>query len=266
MKLLAFIKRDFLITISYKFQLLLRFGSLLIYILLFYFIGKTFSNSISGYLTAYGGDYFPYVLIGIAVSGFVSAGLDVLAEEVRNAQVQGTLEALLCTPNSIYVILIGNSLWSFLTAFAGSFGLIFGGMLFLNLHIQLSNGLVSLGILLLTFTAFLEIGILSAAFIMIFKQGNPIGLIFGSSSYFLGGIFFPVEVLPLPFQYISKILPITHSIHALRELLLARSDLITVLPLIINLFIFNVIFLPVCLFFFNYSVKKARKDGSLIQF
>jgi ABC-2 type transport system permease protein len=266
MKILAFIKKDFLITISYKFKLLLGLGSLLINVVLFYYIGKTFSNSISDYLKAYGGDYFPYVLIGIAVSSFVSVGLNALAFEIRKAQVKGTLEALLCTPNSIYLILIGNSLWSFITAFLSSFGLILGGIIFLNIQIQFVEGFVTLGVLFLTFIAFIEVGMLSASFIMIFKQGDPISLLFGSSSYFLGGIFFPVEVLPLPFQYISKILPITHSIQALRELLLAQSDITDVFPLIINLIIFILILLPVSILFFSYSVKRAKKDGSLIQF
>jgi ABC-2 type transport system permease protein len=127
-------------------------------------------------------------------------------------------------------------------------------------------GIISLLVLIMTFMAFLSIGMLSASFIMVFKQGNPIKFIFGSSSYFLGGILFPVEVLPKPFQVIAAILPITHAVKALRELLLARVGFHEIIPLLLNLTIFIALVAPVSILFFRYAVQRAKKDGSLIQF
>jgi ABC-2 type transport system permease protein len=79
---------------------------------------------------------------------------------------------------------------------------------------------------------------LSASFIMIFKQGNPINMVYGSSRYFPGGILFPVEVLPRSFQYLPNLLPITHAVRALRELLLAGINAGDMVPLGIKLIIF----------------------------
>ena len=86
---------------------------------------------------------------------------------------------------------------------------------------------------------------------MILKQGNPIGMIFGSSSYFLGGVVFPVEVLPLPFQYIANFLPITHAITALRELLLAQKNFTFIQPMILKLIIFIAIVSPISIIFLD---------------
>jgi ABC-2 type transport system permease protein len=97
-KFIAFLKRDFLTAISYRFRVLLRFTGSLLFLLIVYFVGKTFSGTMSPHLERYGGDYFPFVLVGIAVSNFVTVGLGALAQEIRSAQVQGTLEALLSTP------------------------------------------------------------------------------------------------------------------------------------------------------------------------
>ena len=266
MKIIAFIKRDFFISLSYRFNIILRFGFLVVSLFMFYFIGKTFSGTISPYLDKYGGDYFPYVLVGLAVSSFVSIGLSSLASDIRNAQVKGTLEALMSTSTSIYTILIGNSLWSFITSFLGSISLLLAGILFIGIKLVFTQVLITFFILFLTFIAFLSVGMLSASFIMIFKQGNPIGMIFGSSSYFLGGIFFPIEVLPEPLKIISAFLPITHSIRALRDLLLARISFVQIYPLIINLLIFIIILAPLSILFFHYSVKRAKRDGSLIQY
>lgn len=266
MKLLAFIKKDFIITISYRFQIILQFGSVIISLFMFYFIGQTFSGSISPYIEHYGGNYFSYVLVGLAVSSFISVGLNALSREVRSAQVEGTLEALLSTPTSIYTVLIGNSIWSFIEALGGAIFLLSFGIIFLKLTIPAVNILSALLVLVITLAAFLAVGMLSAAFIMVFKQGNPINMIFGTSSYFLGGVLFPVEVLPLPFQYMAKFLPITHAIKALRELLLAKVGFLDIIPLIINLIIFIAILSPVSIIFFRYAVKRAKIDGSLIQY
>jgi ABC-2 type transport system permease protein len=265
-KILAFIKKDFLVTISYRFRLILDFSKLFISLFVFYFIGKTFGGAISPYLGRYGGEYFPYVLIGLSVSSFVSVGLDAFSSEIRAAQVEGTLEALLCTPTSIYTILIGNSTWSFIEAFGGTALLLGTGVIFLGLHISFSHSLLVLVVLILTLLSFIAVGMLSASFIMIFKQGNPIGMIFGTSSYFLGGVIFPVEVLPLPFQYIAEILPITHAVKALRELFLAQVQLNDVVPVIVKLVIFIALVSPVSIMFFRYAVRRAKMDGSLVQY
>ncbi len=266
MKLLAFIKKDLLIMISYRFAVFLRLGSMVISLFMLYFIGKTFTGALSPHLSRYGGKYFPYVLVGMAVSSFVSVGLGALAREVRAAQVEGTLEALLSTPTSIYTVLIGNSLWTFLEALFQTVILLAAGILFLDITIHPLHYFFAFFVLMLTFASFLVIGMLSAAFIMIFKQGNPIQFIFGTSSYFLGGILFPVEVLPDSFQYAAKILPITHAVKAIRELLLAGTDISGIIPLMVNLTLFILVVSPVSICFFRYALKRAKKDGSLVQF
>jgi ABC-2 type transport system permease protein len=265
-KILAFVKRDILVAVSYRFRLILDFGRLFVTLFMFYFIDKTFGGAISPYLERYGGDYFPYVLIGMSASSFVSVGLDAFSDEIRAAQVEGTLEALLCTPTSIYTILIGNSIWSFLEAFGGTVFLLGTGVIFMGLHFTFSQFCFVIIVLILTLFAFIAVGMLSASFIMIFKQGNPIGMIFGTSSYFLGGIIFPVEVLPRPFQFMAEFLPITHAVKALREILLAQVKLNTIIPVIIKLFIFIAFLSPVSILFFRYAVRRAKKDGSLVQY
>ena len=266
LKLIAFIKKDFLVTISYRFNVILHLAGLLLSVFLFFFIGKTFSGAISPYLARYGGDYFPYVLIGIAVSNFVTVGLNAFAGEIRKAQMVGTLEALISTPTSIYTVLIGNSLWSFLSALFSAILLICAGFIIIQLQIVWIHAFASLFVLILTFATFLTIGMLSASFVIIFKRGDPISYIFGWSSFFFGGVLFPVEVLPQPFQYLSKFLPITHAVKAIRELLLAKTSISEIMPLIFNLLLFILIITPVSILFFRYAVNRAKRDGNLVQY
>ncbi len=266
MKLLAFITRDFLIAASYRFAVVLRIAALLLTLVLFYFLGRTFSGAIAPGLERYGGEYFPYVLIGLAVSSFVSVGLHALSRDVRAAQVEGTLEALLCTPTSIYTVLVGNSLWAFMTALGTCLALLGAGCVFLGFRPDAAAWALACVVLALTFAAFLLVGILGAAFTMRFKQGNPVTMFFGTAGYFLGGVVFPVEVLPGPFQSCAALLPITHAVKALREIFLARMGAAEVLPLAGNLLIFIAVMAPVSLLLFRAAVKRARREGSLVQY
>jgi ABC-2 type transport system permease protein len=265
-KLFAFLVRDFLGLISYRFRLFMNFGSMLIGVFFFFFIGKTFGNNFSVYLSRYGNDYFAFALLGMSVSTFVSTGLYSLSGQVRDAQVEGTLEALLLTPTSANAILFGNSLWSFVESFLESILYLCIAAIIIGLHVSITQIALVLLILFLTFLCFLFLGMISAAFIMAFKQGNPINLIFGTSSYFLGGLLFPIEVLPVPLQKISFFLPMTHATTAIREILLVPGNQGEWLPTIGFLACFALIVGPAGLYLLKLSLARAKKEGSLVQF
>jgi ABC-2 type transport system permease protein len=265
-KLFGFLKRDMLELISYRFRLFMNLGGLLVGVFFLFFIGKTFRNSFSEYLVRYGNDYFAFALLGMSVSTFVSTGLYSLSDQVREAQVQGTLEALLITPTSANTILFGNSLWSFVESFLESALYICITIILIGLKATFLQVALVLLILALTFLCFLSLGMISAAFIMAFKQGNPINLIFGASSYFLGGLIFPVEVLPLPLQKISYILPITHASRAVREILLVPGNQGDWLSTVAFLGLFALIVGPVGLCLLKLALSRAKRDGSLVQF
>ncbi|MBN2544290.1 MAG: ABC transporter permease [Spirochaetes bacterium] len=266
MKILAFIKKDLLIMLSYRFNVFISVLISSLSLVFLYYLSKTFTGTMSQYLKEFDGNYFSFVLVGISVSSFVSVGLHAFANEIRTSQVEGTLEALISTPTSIYTILIGNSMFSFIKSFISSITILIIGGIFFGFFISIYNLLITFLILLLVFISFLAIGMLSASFIMVFKQGNPINFIFGYSSYFMGGIIFPVEVLPKPLQTMSYFLPITHATKALRKLLLSQYDINEIKILIYRLLLFILILLPVSFFAFHVSIKQAKKNGSLVQY
>jgi ABC-2 type transport system permease protein len=101
---------------------------------------------------------------------------------------------------------------------------------------------------------------------MVFKQGNPINMIFGTSSYFLGGLLFPVDVLPAPLRAVSFFLPMTQAATAVREVLLVAQGEAKWLPAVVYLLVFAVIFGPIGMVSLKYSLARAKKDGSLVQF
>jgi len=265
-KMIAFLIRDLRNIISYRLRFFMQLAGIFVPLVFIFFIGKTFQGAFSLQLERYGNDYFSFAMLGMALSTFVSTGLYSFSGQIRNAQVQGTLEALLMTPSSVYTILIGNSLWSFIQSFMESIFYIIMSIIILKLTVSFQQILFVFAILVLTFGAFLSIGLVSASFTMVFKQGNPINALFGASSYFLGGILFPVEVLPSWLGWISKILPMTHASKLIREVLLVGPGDQQITVALLYLILVIGLVGPFSLFIFNIALKRAKKDGSLVQY
>ncbi|HEA69513.1 MAG TPA: ABC transporter permease, partial [Desulfobacterales bacterium] len=62
----AFLKRDLQIALSYKLQFLLQFVGIFFSSMVFFFVSKLIGGGISAQLAPWGGDYFSFVIIGVA--------------------------------------------------------------------------------------------------------------------------------------------------------------------------------------------------------
>ena len=266
LKYWAFLKRDFLNEISYKFSFFLQFFGIFLSILVFYFLSQLFAGSEIPYLKPYGGNYFAFVLIGIAFSNYLQVSVRSLSKNIRDAQMMGTLEALLVTQTEIPTIILGSSLYSYLlTSFQVFVYLILGVVLF-GVNFSAANYGGAFLLLILTITSFSSIGIISASFIMIFKKGDPVTWMVTSLSWLLGGVFYPIQVLPDWLEKFAYLLPITYALNGMRLALLQGQSLKELMPNIFALFVFTVCLLPVSIFIFNKAVKKAKVEGSLAQY
>ena len=260
-----FVKRGYLLQMSYKFDFLLRLFFMLFNILTYYFIAKMMGDAAAQYLEPYGGDYFSFVLIGMAFSGYLMISLRSFSESVRDEQMMGTLEAMLVTPTRTSSIIALSSLWSFIFA---SFRVLIYLLVGVILGVDMSRANIggALLILILTIICFSSIGILSASFIMVFKKGDPINMLLMGTSELFGGVLFPIEVFPDWLQSISHILPITYSVNGMRHALLQGYSLAELAPDILTLVLFSLALLPLSLFIFDRAVMKVKAEGGLVQY
>ena len=262
-KMGAFIKRDFYIQTSYRFAFLLRLCAILFSVLTFYFIAKLFGKAAVPYLKSYGGDYFSFVLVGLAFSGYLRASLSSFAQTLRNEQMMGTLENMILSPTKLSTLICCSSLWNFIFASVEVIVyLALGGLLF-GVDFSKGNFLAAFVILFLTILCFSGIGIISASFIMVFKRGNPINWVLSSGSALFGGVFFPITILPLWLRSISWMLPITYALRAMRHAMLQGYPLSAMYQDLLILLVFTALILPLSIFCFRYAVKQAKVKGTL---
>jgi ABC-2 type transport system permease protein len=262
----AIMKKEFLIAVSYRLAFVFRLSSIFMSLFVFYFLSKLINPALTSDLEPYGGDYFSFVIIGTAFVGYLNVGLDSFSQSIREAQLMGTLEAVLVTRTRLTTILIYQALWNFI--FASVHVIAYLALGFTVFKSQLTNPdyLATIVILLLTIIAFSLLGIVSGAFILMFKKGTPINWFIYNFSRFLGGVFYPISVLPGWLQKLSYLLPITHSLEGIRLAMIQGRSLIDLKAQVLALLIFNAVLLPLSLLFFNLAFRIARRDGTLCHY
>lgn len=265
-KMSAFIKRDFLISKSYKLMFILNWGGIVTTTLTFYFISKLFGKTINPYMLKYGTEYFPFVIIGIAFSTYLYTALSSFGDNLRTEQMTGTLEMLLLTPTRTRVLIIGMSLWDFVFASTRVLGYILIGVFCLGLDVSKINIFASLTVLIFTVICFSGLGIITAAIIMLFKKAAPISWFISAFASLFGGAYFPIEILPVSLRPISYLLPITYSLNAFRYTILKGYSLWEIREDLLVLIVYSIILAPISIFIFKKAIKRAKINGSLAHY
>lgn len=232
-------------------------------VLMFFFLSRLFDGVLPELLKVYGGQYFPFVLIGIAVQNYLATALSSFSGSLREAQLSGTLEAILVTPVRLPVFLTGSILYGFFLNSLRVVLYLLVGALVCDAHIALHRLPAALLVILLSATAFSSLGILSASFILVFKRGDPINWAFNVCSWLLGGVYYPIGVLPEWLQTIAYLIPMTHSLETLRLLLLSDRNAAEATSNILMLVFWTVTTLPLSYTCFCLAFNRAKVKGTL---
>jgi len=267
-RVFAFVARDFRLFISYRMQFVVRILSVLSLVTALFFMSKIFAGFTD---PRYEGWRDPLAnwLTGLAVLNYFMTGFSSLANSIRQEQMQGTLESVLLTPINLPTVIVASSAWDFLESTFFSFLYLFFGRVFFNVQFRGSFFLAVL-FLLLTTVVLACLGILSASFAMVFKRGDPFGIFLGAGSALFSGVLFPTQLLK---DYagpklggISFFLPATHGLEGIRAVLIQGKSLADVTQPLITLLLFLVVLLPFSLWVFGRAVRRAKREGSLIQY
>ena len=106
-------------------------------------------------------------------------------------------------------------------------------------------------------------GIISAAFILLFKRGNPLNWIFNVGSWLLGGVILSRERSSRVGPEGLRLHPHDACLEALRILLLGRGNLRMTADHLVCLAAWAATALPLGCAFFVYALKRARAKGSI---
>ena len=96
--------------------------------------------------------------------------------------------------------------------------------------------------------------------------GDPVNFLINAAATLFGGVYFSIEVLPESLQMVSRVLPITYSLDAMRKALLLGSGVEGVARELGFLVVFALVLLPFGVLTFRHALRQARREGTLGQF
>jgi ABC-2 type transport system permease protein len=267
-RIFAFVARDFRLFVSYRMQFFLRIISILGVVTTLFFVSKIFAGFTDPQFSQWR-DPLATWLTGLAVLNYFMTGFSSLANSIRREQAQGTLESVLLTPINLPTMIVASSAWDFLETTFFSFLYLFFGRVFFGVQFR-GSFFLAVVFLLLTTLVLACLGILSASFALVFKRGDPFSLFLGAGSALFSGVFFPTQLLQTyagsKLASISLILPTTHGLDGIRQVLIEGRGFAQVTEPLFILAGFLIVLLPFSLWVFGRAVRRAKREGSLIQY
>ena len=209
------------------------------------------------------GSYFAFALVGFVFYDYLSVAMDTFDASLMEARDSGTLEHLLVTQTSLPALLAGSAIYPFvITTLRIAIYIAWGAILF-HFPLAQANWIGVVLVLAASLLAFSGLGIFSAAYLLLFKKGNPAKWLLVGLWGIAGGMLFPVAILPDWLQVVARLNPMTHALNAMRAALLGGAGLTQLLPSIGILLLFAVVLLPLSMLTFSWTLSRTKVTGTL---
>jgi ABC-2 type transport system permease protein len=262
----AFIRRDWAINRSYRLDFIVGWAQTLVWFVLFFFIGRFVDNMGFASRSTVDHGYFPFVIVGLVIWNVLSSTISAYQRSLRDLQTMGTLEAMLATPPSpVLLTIMGPSYELMIALIQQLVTLMLAGVL-LGVPFNFGIGALFAAIVAMVICVGLSalLGLMLSGITLVVKRGanRPIAFLM-SALMLLGGIYFPVTVLPRPMQVLAQCSPITWCVSILREALLNDHVLY---PQLLLLILAAIVAVPIAGMTFAYALDHARRNGTLTQY
>ncbi|GAA0442431.1 hypothetical protein Aca07nite_63260 [Actinoplanes capillaceus] len=251
----AYIRIDLVEERMFPASTIMRYLAVVFPVLLYYFQSTFLTISDELFMT---------MLIGAAVIAGLQDALTGLTGRLNFAMERGTLETYLVEPVPWALIPVAMNIWRSVTgALLACVMVALGWLLGGPVH---APGIpAALLVLFLGILACNALGSFAASFILLFKRGEPVVMLYSLAASVLGGALFPIEVLPVWIRWASYLVPHSYVIAAERRLLMPGMPAEGLSPLAATLILagFTVVTFVAGLFVFDRSLRLARRLGIL---
>ncbi|GFN35560.1 ABC transporter permease [Tepidimicrobium xylanilyticum] len=207
-------------------------------------------------------DYVTYMLIGATIWMWNNMMLWIFGSSLRMEQMRGTLESNWLCPTPKISILFGYSITQFLISIVYISVSVLEFKIFYNFKF-VGSPLLALLIMLVSVPSVYGLGFIFASLVLWVKEANSmVFLVRGIISIFCG-ITYPLAVLPNWMKNISKFIPMTHSVNALRAVISSGATIDDISKELNFLIISGITLMFLGIMAFFHTQRKAKNIGSL---
>jgi len=257
----AIVRRDAILFVSYRSQLVAQFLGPLFTITLFYYI----SHILTDKTIRSPGGYFGFVVIGLVIVQILTVSLGVMPVTVRQELVSGTIERFLVSAHGPVNGILGTMLFPLINAvFSGVLMLVLAALVF-GLPLA-TTALLAIPVSLLGVIAFMPFAFFLVSLVMAFKQAASATQFIVAGIAIIGGLYFPIAVLPGWIRWTSEVQPFTPAADLLRHLLVGAPLAHPALEELIKLVGFTLVLLPAGVLLLRAAIRYGQRTGTVAEY
>jgi len=257
----AVIRRDLHVYLSYRTRLVSQGLTMVFSLTLFYYVSRLV------HVTGFGSHfaYFGFVVVGLALISVMYSCFSI-PELVRQELIAGTFDRLVLSPFGAIRSVIAMTLFPMLYSFVIAGLTLAIGCVLYGLQLHWSTVPLSIPVMMLTLLAFLPFGLLFASLTVVVKQGNVGTSWLIALLSIIGGLYFPIALLPHWVQIASKLQPFTAATDVLRHLLVGSPVEGSTGAAILKLAGFAAVLLPASILILARAIHTGQRRGTIIEY
>jgi len=259
---LALVRRDAKIFISYRFRFATQLVSTFFGLVLFYYLSRIVGHNV--FHTS--NEYFAFAVIGLTVMEVLGATLAALPLSLRQELVAGTFERLVLSPFGAIGAVASMMVFPFLLSAVSALITLTLATLVFGMNLAWSTAAYAIPVALLGAAAFAPFSLLIAASVLSVKQAGAGAGFFVTGISLIGGFFFPVSLLPSWIRWASDVQPFTPALQLLRHLLVGTPATSSAWLTVAKLAGFAVVLVPASLVVLHRAIRFAQRRGTIIEY
>jgi ABC-2 type transport system permease protein len=258
---LAVVRRDAQIFLSYRTRLLSQLANAIFTLTLFHFLAQlvqvdTFTTPDA---------YFAFVTVGVVILQVLSSCFGTPAL-VRQELVAGTFEKLVVSPFGALRGIVALTLFPFLYSLVLGSGTIALAALLFDLRIDWASAPLCVPLAALAVLAFLPFGLLFAALTLVVKQSTVGTTWVIALLSLIGGLYFPVSLLPGWIRWASDVQPFGTAVDLMRHLLVDTPLHGSAWTAIVKLGGFALVLMPIALAAVTAAIGVGQRRGTILEY
>lgn len=258
----AVMRRDLRMTASYRVSFVAQFAGMFFSLTLFYYISRlirvqTFQSADS---------YYAFAVIGLVILQVLHSGLTTPPGSLRQEMVAGTFERIAVSPFGAVGSVISMTIFPFAYALTAGMVMIVFAHLAFGMPVDWATAPLAVPCALLGALAFAPFGVLIAAVVMVIKQAATATTFLIAVVSIVGGLYFPITLLPGWVRWMSEVQPFTPAVQLLRYVLVGSTTPTRPWLDVARLVGFMVLLLPIAVITLREAVRISRRRGTIAEY
>ena len=205
-----------------------------------------------------------YLLVGALLWGYLSLVFMEAAYAISWERWEGTIEYTFMAPVRRITHLFGICLFAIGYGLARTFVVLLIAAAMFQLDFSHADIPAALAVLAASTVPLIGLSILTAVLPLLSPQkGEQMSIALQGFLLLVSGVYYPLSVLPLPFQLAGAISPLTYALAGIRHSLLDGAGVTSELGTIATLLGMGVVLIPASVLVFGWAENRAKRLGLL---